>query len=111
MSHAVTPATRTNEVATRVSSAGREPAAIQSDLETIRQRLAGTIDQLVYRSHPKTILKRAIDDVKSRFIDESGQPRTEEITKAAGGAVGFVAFMVLTRKVTNRKKRAVISVK
>ena len=102
MSHAATPATRTQAVPARAAHQDRSPTAIQAEMESTRNRLAATIDQIVYRSHPKTIATRKFEEVKARFIDEQGQPRTEEIAKAAGAVVGFLTLMVTIRKVSNR---------
>ena len=68
-------------------------------MDEIRDRLAGNIDQLVYRANPKTIVNREIDQVKSFFVDPvSGQTRTDNIVKVVGGVAGFVALIVLIRK-------------
>src|SRR6476469_3318872 len=69
-------------------------------MEATRERLAGTIDQLVYRASPKTIVKREIASVKAHFVDAQGNPRTDNILKVAGVVVGLVAFVVVTRRVT-----------
>ena len=105
MTHAATPATRDAAEATRPPGGGpRDPNAIQSEMESVRDRLAGTIDQLVYRAHPKTIVKREIDRVRARFVDEAGNPRTENITVTAGAVLGVIVVMTAIRKVTNRNR-------
>ena len=77
------------------------PAALEREIEETRERLATTIDELLYRSHPKTILTREVEDLKAYFVDPaSGQPRTENILKVAGGVVGVIALFVLIRKVS-----------
>jgi len=76
----------------------RLPSSIEVEMEATRERLAGTIDQLVYRASPKTIVKREIASVKAHFVDAQGNPRTDNILKAAGGVVGFVAFVVVVRR-------------
>ena len=75
-------------------------SALERDIEATRQRLAGTIDQLAYRAHPKTIVGREVTTVKSHFVDlETGAPRTDNILKVAGGVVGTVALFALVRRV------------
>ena len=74
--------------------------SIEHDIEETRDRLAGTIDQLVVRTSPKNIVRREIAAVRARFIDADGNPRTENILKAAGGVAGFVALLVLIRRVS-----------
>jgi hypothetical protein len=74
--------------------------AIEREMEETRERLASTIDQLVYRSSPKTIVRREVATVKGFFVDAEGNPRTENILKVAGGVAGFVAVLVVIRRVT-----------
>ncbi len=79
----------------------RGPATIESEIEATRDRLAGTIDQLVFRANPKNIVRREIASLKAHFVDAQGNPRTDNIVKVAGGVVGLVAVIVVIRKVTN----------
>jgi len=81
------------------TTAGR-PETLESDIEATRERLAATIDKLAYRASPKTIVRREINGIKAHFVDAQGNPRTDNILKVAGGVVGFVAFVVVMRKVT-----------
>lgn len=75
-------------------------SSLESEIEETRERLASTIDQLLYRSHPKTIVSREVSAIKAYFVDTStGQPRTDNILKVVGGVVGTVGFFVLLRKV------------
>ncbi len=72
---------------------------IESDIEATRERLAATIDQLVTRTSPKNVIRRELASVKGHFVDPDGNPRTDNILKAAGGVVGFVAVVWVIRKV------------
>ena len=76
------------------------PESIEDQMEVTRERLAGTIDQLVHRVSPKTIVSREVATVKSQFVDAQGQPRTDNILKVAGAVVGFVVFVVVIRRLT-----------
>ena len=77
----------------------QQPSDIEREIEEARERLAGTIDQLLYRSSPKTIVSREIAQVKAHFVDaETGQPRTDNILKTAGAVVGVIAVFVVIRK-------------
>jgi hypothetical protein len=78
----------------------RAPESIEDEMEVTRERLAGTIDQLVYRASPKTIIQRELATLRAHFVDAQGNPRTDNILKVAGGVVGFLGFVVLMRKVT-----------
>jgi hypothetical protein len=77
----------------------RPPATIESEIETIRERLAVTIDQLAYRVSPKTIVRREVATLKGHYVDPQGQPRTDNILKAAAAVAGFVAVLLIFRKV------------
>lgn len=75
-------------------------SSLESEIEATRERLASTIDQLFYRSHPKTIASRQVAAVKGHFVDvETGQPRTDNILKAVGGVVGVIVVFGLIRKI------------
>ena len=73
--------------------------SLESEIEETRERLAQTIDQLAYRASPKTIARREIASIKAHYVDANGQPRTDNILKTAGAVVGFVAVIVVLRKI------------
>lgn len=75
--------------------------SIENDIEATRERLAATIDQLVYRTSPKTIARREVNQVKAYFIAPDGSPRAENIAKVAGGVLGAVVVFSLLRKLVN----------
>ena len=77
-----------------------QPDAIEHEIEQTRARLAATIDQLVDRTSPKKVVKREVHAVKRTFVDEQGNPRTENILKVVGGVAGFVVVLVVIRRVT-----------
>jgi hypothetical protein len=77
------------------------PSALAHEMEETRERLAGTIDQLMHRAHPKTIVSREVAGVKAFFVDPAtGEPRTENILKVVGGVVATIAVFALIRRVT-----------
>jgi hypothetical protein len=79
----------------------KETASLEAEMEATRERLAGTIDQLVHRASPKTIARREITSVKGYFVDlRTGQPRTTNILKVAGGVLGAVVLFAAVRRVT-----------
>jgi hypothetical protein len=79
-----------------------EQSSLEREIEETRERLATTIDQLLYRSHPKTIVSREITSLKAHFVDpQTGSPRTDNILKVAGGVLGVVALFVVVRKVAS----------
>lgn len=78
-----------------------DPSALEREIEETRERLASTIDQLMHRASPKTIVSREVADVKSFFVDPlTGEPRTENILKVVGGVVGTIAVFALIRRIT-----------
>jgi len=77
------------------------PSELAREIEETRERLAGTIDELIYRSSPRTIVSREVAQLKGFFVDPlTGEPRTENILKVVGGVVGTVALFALIRRVT-----------
>lgn len=80
----------------------KETAALEAEMEATRERLADTIDLLVYRSSPKTIARREITSIKGYFVDlRTGQPRTNNILKVAGGVLGVVVLVAAVRKLAS----------
>jgi hypothetical protein len=80
----------------------QETTALEAEMEATRERLAGTIDQLVYRASPKTIVRREITSLKSYVVDlRTGEPRTTNILKVAGSVVGLVVLFAVVRKVAS----------
>ena len=73
---------------------------LEGEIEATRERLADTIDQLVYRASPKTIARREMASFKAVYVAPDGSPRTDNILKTAGAVLGFVTVMVVLRKLT-----------
>ena len=79
-----------------------ELSSLESEIEETRERLAGTIDQLLHRAHPKTIVSREMTALKGHYVDlRTGEPRTDNILKTVGVVVGAVALFVVVRKVAS----------
>ena len=77
----------------------RNLSSIENDIDVTRERLASTIDQLVYRTSPKTIARREVNQVKGYFIAPDGSPRTDNIVKVVGGVVGVIVVLGVIRKI------------
>jgi hypothetical protein len=74
---------------------------LEHEIEETRERLAGTIDQLLYRSSPKTIAQRQLAALRAAYVDPvTGQPRTDNILKTAGVVIGVVGLFVTLRKLS-----------
>ena len=75
-------------------------SSLEREIEETRQHLATTIDQLLYRSHPKTIVSREVSSIKAHYVDTvTGRPRTDNILKTVGGVVGAVVLFAVVRKI------------
>jgi hypothetical protein len=75
-------------------------SALEREIEDTREHLATTIDQLLYRAHPKTIVSREVSSIKAHYVDsQTGQPRTDNILKTVGVVVGVIAVFAIVRKV------------
>jgi hypothetical protein len=77
-------------------------AALESEIDEIRERLAGTIDELVYRARPRTIIGRRVAAIKAVYVDPTtGDLHKPAIAKTAavvGGVIGAIALIrVLSR--------------
>jgi len=73
---------------------------LEREIEETRERLARTIDQLVHRANPKTIVNREITTIRSHFVAGDGSPRTDNILKVGGGVAGVIALLVVIRRIT-----------
>jgi Protein of unknown function (DUF3618) len=75
-------------------------SALEHEIEQTREHLATTIDQLLYRVHPRTIASREVSSIKAHYVDRrTGQPRTDNILKTVGIVVGVVVTFAIVRKV------------
>jgi hypothetical protein len=99
------------------SSDTRTPAQIEADIRRRREALAGTLDEIGARVHPKTIAdnarakvashidhtlgrayvgaNRAVSEVKGQLVGEDGSPRFERIVPVALVVVGVVGLLAL----------------
>jgi len=83
-----------------VTNEPKQPSALEREIEETRERLAGTIDQLLHRASPKTIAGRQAYSLKAHYVDvDSGEPRTDNILKTVGVVVGVVVTLVVVRRV------------
>ncbi len=75
---------------------------LEREIEQTRERLATTIDQLIHRSHPKTIAQREVAAVKGHYVDAAtGEPRTDNILRTVAVLAGVVVLFVVVRKVAS----------
>jgi hypothetical protein len=73
------------------------------EIEETRERLAGTIDELLVRSNPKNIVARQVGALKARFVEaDSGKPNVRTIGMVAGAVIAVVAVLAALRKLGSR---------
>lgn len=77
----------------------RDASSLETEIEQTRERLAGTIDELIQRTSPKTFVTREMSSMRHHFVDPAtGGPRTDNILKVAGGVIGVLIAVSTVRK-------------
>jgi Protein of unknown function (DUF3618) len=79
------------------------PDELEHEIEATRERLADTLDQLLYRVKPGTIISRQVQQTKAHFVDAEGKVRVDKVAAVAAAAVGVVVFFAVVRRLSNRK--------
>jgi hypothetical protein len=84
-----------------------DPAAIESDIEVTRARLAGTVDELAVRLHPKEIGRRSVRDARSRLraatMTPEGDLRVERVAAIVAAVVALCGLLVRARRRRRRR--------
>ena len=80
----------------RLSPVPRDPRQIQLEIDSARESLAATLDQIAYRTSP-TRLKAQGRDAVVRFLQTPAG-------KATVGAVGALVTLVVVQKIRHRKR-------
>jgi hypothetical protein len=97
------------------SSKQRSRAQIEADLAATRERLAGSIEELVGEVHPKRVKQRQVAAAKSFLRDEianakaqiiypNGELRSVRLAGIGGAAAGFVTFILVVRRIVRGGK-------
>lgn len=79
--------------------AERDTTHLVGEIDEIRERLAERIDLLADRVKPASIRRRAVQRVKSTFVDETGSPRLETIVPVVAAIAGTVAAAIVLRRI------------
>jgi hypothetical protein len=79
------------------ATAPRSPREIERDIEATRQRLAGTLDELVDKVAPANVARRATASVKAQFVDTETGVRTGRVVVAAAVVVALIALRIMRR--------------
>lgn len=76
----------------------RSAEQIEADLAQTRERLATTIDAIVARVHPKTLMQEGKTGAKGLVIDPESGLRTGRIAAVVGTVAAVAGLFVLARK-------------
>ncbi len=74
------------------------PDQLVDEIEDIRIRLAGTIDELVDRSNPKNVARRQLAKLKGHFVTPEGSVRVENVVPVVAITVAVVGGIVVVRR-------------
>jgi len=80
----------------------RSTAQIEADLDVVRARLAGRIDDLEDYVAPENVAKRGVASVKRVFVDEYGGIKPDRVLMAAGVVVLLVGLRAAGRRRRSR---------
>lgn len=82
--------------------AAKSAKEIEAELQASRQRLAGTIDELAFRTQPKEIAKRQVESVKLKAGDltrtAEGDVATDKLGKMVAGAGAVLLLLGLLKR-------------
>jgi Protein of unknown function (DUF3618) len=75
----------------------KSPAELEADIESTRERLAGTIDAIADRVAPANVARRAVDRLRAQFVEPDGELRMQRVLIVAAGVVLVVGLAVWRR--------------
>lgn len=76
----------------------RTPEQIERDIEAARDRLAGTVDQIVTRVHPSNLAQQGKDAARAQVFDAQGNLRTQRVAVAVGVVVVLAVYKIWLRR-------------
>lgn len=75
---------------------------LRADIAARRERLAGTVDELTQRAHPRSIASRQAETAKLRFAEATQTPegdlRLDRVGALAVIAVSLIALGIVVRR-------------
>jgi Protein of unknown function (DUF3618) len=80
-----------------MSDSTTDTARLEAEIETQRDHLAETVDQLTHKLDVKAQAKERAADIKDRATTEAGKPRPELLVGVAG-AVVLLGLLVWWRR-------------
>ena len=80
-----------------------DPTALEREIEETRERLAGTIDQLLHRASPKTIVGREVWSIRAHYVDPAtGQVRA--VVTVPNASSGLVAGLFADGRIASERR-------
>lgn len=79
-----------------------DPVVLERAIEERRAQLAATVDELVVRTSPREVARRAMADLTQRLREATHTPeggwRVERVGAVAGAVLAVVGLVVLLRR-------------
>jgi hypothetical protein len=99
------------------NTSDRTRSQIEADLGASRDRLAASVEALIFQVHPNRIKQRQIaafkqmgenakQNAKSLLFNARGDLRTDRIGVLAGAAAGLLAFVLIVRGIARRGRKS-----
>jgi hypothetical protein len=76
----------------------RTPDEIEQELAETTQRLVSRVDELVYRVHPRRLVRSGVADLKAKIVEPDGGLRKELVGAAIGALVGVAVLVWRSRR-------------
>lgn len=97
------------------ASQPRSQAQIEADLAATRERLAGSIEELIDQVHPKRVKQRQvaaakaflsaeIANAKAQVFYPNGELRSTRLAAVGGAMAGSVTFLLVVRRMIRGSK-------
>jgi len=77
----------------------RDPKQIQAEIDQARNALAGTLDEIAYRTSPKKLK----GDAQTAVREWIASPKGQLVIRVAAGLVALRVTVGVVRKIRNRK--------
>jgi hypothetical protein len=75
----------------------RTPEQIEQEIEQARERLSGTVEQIVTKVHPANVAQRGLNAVRAQFVEPDGTLRTARVAVAGSLLVALVGLKLWRR--------------
>ncbi len=91
----------------------RNASQIEADLAAARDRLTGSIEELIDQVHPNRVKQRVVggakqlanaelEDAKSKLFNARGDLRKDRVFAIGAATAGVVAFLLIIRSLARR---------